>query len=549
MTVVGLFLPSIFDLPKPAKKSSPPSPEGIVKNGGVEASRGRSHRRQAASLRGTLSNWASAIISSRLAEREKRSVANRSWDLYTNDAISHGLIEGLIVEVVGTGLSPQPQPMYEWLSKDLPWQVDYQRRAYQSFEIWALDPRNFCDATRRMNFFMLQALAYFHWKLDGIGLFQVVFRDDRNSPFNFCLLPIDPDRLVTPSDLPATEDCYDGVVIDKFGAPKSVWIAKPTEGGWSYKSTDHAKEKDCQKIDVINSKTGLPNILLVCDVRNIAEYRQDSILTCMLKEIKDSSDTVDATVVKALISNLFTFFIQNSDYTSAGTYWEDRIVELERGTIIRGSPEEIPHMIEADHPGVAFERLLEGVQGRLGMATCRGPENIAKSYKASYSASQASMENAEKVNNYDRSILVNGLCQPAEMIRQYECVLRGILPVDDWRDFILPMNFYAYTRTEWLPQPTRPIDRLKYANANRTDLEGGTKTLADIAGEQNRDWRMVKRQRFIEADEHRKLVGEFGFDPDRGQENAGSQQQDKTQQALAQLADDIEELKASMGDR
>ncbi|RLB88630.1 MAG: hypothetical protein DRH26_13185, partial [Deltaproteobacteria bacterium] len=157
---------------------------------------GRHFKRAGAALQGTLSNWVTAIVHSRIAEIEKRKVSNRAWDLYLNDAMAKGIIEGLVVEAINTGITPQPHPMFEWLGKDSAWQNEYQKKAYDLFEIWGLDFRNFCDATGRCNIYMLQALAFFQWKLEGIGVFQVVMQKEKSRPLALSVLPIDPGRLI-----------------------------------------------------------------------------------------------------------------------------------------------------------------------------------------------------------------------------------------------------------------------------------------------------------------------------------------------------------------
>jgi len=65
--------------------------------------------------------------------------------------------------------------MIQWLLKDAVWQKAYQHRCYDLFEIWGLDPRNWCHASGRCNIYMLLTLALFQFKLEGIGVFQAVF--------------------------------------------------------------------------------------------------------------------------------------------------------------------------------------------------------------------------------------------------------------------------------------------------------------------------------------------------------------------------------------
>lgn len=468
---------------------------------------GRWFRRSGASIQGTLSNWVNQLINNRISESEKRKVSDRSWDLYLNDAMAHGIIEGMVTEAVGTGLTPQAQPMLGWLGKDIAWQQEYQRRVYDLFEIWGMDCRNFCDATRRQNIYMLEALAYFAWKLDGIGLFQVLSIQEIGRPLSIALMPIDPSRLITPSDL-TQADVYDGIELDRNGAPVAAYIINQNQGKVN-RLYISARSDECTRVPVWNSVTGLPNILMVCDVRNIAEYRQDSVFGSMIKELRDNSDFTEAALVKALLANLFAIFVQDTYGTqnNPDTDWSNRIQEVEKGTIITGRNGEVPHVIESDAPGPNFEVMFRTIVKRLGMATCRGPENISREYNSSYSASQASMENSERFNEFDRAVLINRFCQPFLMWLEYEAVLRGLLPVDSVEKFLA--NMHAYTRTLWQPPPLRPIDKLKAANADEVRLSTCTRSFADIYGEKSQDWRSGLRQIAIERAYIKELEAEY----------------------------------------
>lgn len=489
------------------RKASSSRPNSPKVNAGAA---GRWFKRSGASIQGTLSNWTSQLISNRLSESQKRTVSNRSWDLYLNDAMAHGIIEGLITQIIGTGLTPQAQPMLSWLGQTIEWQQQYQQRVYDLFEIWGLDPRNYCDATRRQNIYMLQALAAFQWKLDGIGLFQIVKAN--SGPFSMALLPIDPSRLVTPSDK-IQGDIYDGLELDKNGAVVAAWvITSKNKLGPYTRLNGSARSDECTRIPATDPKTGLPRMLFVCDVRNVAEYRQDSVLGSMIKELRDNSDFVEAALVKALISNLFTAFVEDTmgSQLNSTTDWADRIQELEKGTLIIGRAGEKPTVISSDAPGPNFDVMFQSIIKRLGMATCRGPENVSREYKASYSASQASIENASNFDDTDRQVIINRFCEPALMWLEYEAVLRGLLPVQSVDKFLA--NLHAYTRTEWLKPPVRPIDKLKAANADEVRLKNLTRCYSDIYGEMGQDWRVKLRQRAIEQAFVDGLEQEYGID-------------------------------------
>jgi capsid protein len=230
----------------------------------------------------------------------------------------------------------------------------------------------------------------------------------------------------------------------------------------------------------------------------------------MIKELRDNSDFVEAALVKALISNLFTAFVEDTmgSQLNSTTDWADRIQELEKGTLIIGRAGEKPTVISSDAPGPNFDVMFQSIIKRLGMATCRGPENVSREYKASYSASQASIENASNFDDTDRQVIINRFCEPALMWLEYEAVLRGLLPVQSVDKFLA--NLHAYTRTEWLKPPVRPID--KPANADEVRLKNLTRCYSDIYGEMGQDWRVKLRQRAIEQAFVDGLEQEYGID-------------------------------------
>jgi capsid protein len=447
------------------------------------------------------------LVTQILAEREKHRVSNRALDLYTNDAMAHGLLESLLVEAVGIGVTPHPSPDFEALGRDRQWADTYRKQAQRCWNRWGLDCRNFCDATSRLNIYGLQQLAYFMWKLDGIGLFQIIWRDRPHAPSPISILPIDPGRLVTPSDI-TDRDIYDGIEIDQYGAPKTIFVVKPER--YATCATGFAPADACQEINVVDPETGLPRVLLVTGVRGVSEYRQDSLLGPVITELRDNKDFVGAALIRSLISNLFVMFIENAS-AQARTDISQRIVELDKGTILQGANKEIPHFFENKAAPDGYDTMFNSIIRRLGMATGRGAENVTREYKSSYSASKASLAQSAQVNAVDLMTINNRFNQPIMSWLQYEQGLAGNL------DTVSPSHLldylYEYTTCQWLPQPQPEIDRQKAATANKIALATGELTQSDIHGAQGNDWRVKRRQRAEELAYDRELEKEFGLAP------------------------------------
>ena len=317
-------------------------------------SRGRHVVRSAASKAGPLSGWQHSIVSRAVAERQRLEVSNRALDLYTNDAVAHGVLEALVVETIGTGITASPSTRHERLGRDGKWGDNYKAAAFRCWEGHGLDFRNFCDATERQNMYGLQSLAYFTWKLSGIGMFQKIFIKGPGRTLSQATLPIDPERLATPFNRMSAE-IYDGIEVDSNGAPIATWFRKP--GVTSAQPSMHQMER----FEVKDKETGLPRIYLVCDVRNIAEYRQDSILGTIAPEIYFRKDMQLAALMGQAIRNNFVAFVQ--DYSvgniSKDTPWQDRIHETSKGTVLMGGAKEKPTFYNHSASSIGLNEVSE----------------------------------------------------------------------------------------------------------------------------------------------------------------------------------------------
>lgn len=462
---------------------------------------GKTVRRSGASIQGTMANYVSTVISERMAEREKSRVVERALDLYTNDSMGHGVIEGGLIETVGIGLTPSFTPRAEWIGKDAAWAELFESRANQMFNRWGLGVHLWCDAQRRLDMYGLQALQYFQWKIFGIGLAQVVVRKDPLRPLGLAILPICPSRLGTPSN--ATGEVFDGIEIGKYGEPTHAYIRKPDR--------PTGNTADCfERVPIRDEKTGLPKLLLTCDVRNVAEYKQDSIYATLIKTLRDANDMSDAVLVGAVVRNLYVGFINAVGATGADKNLsvEERIIQTDNGTILQGLKGESMDWFSHTAAPQNLTDLTSMIHDRIGVGTVRGQENILRKYQASYSASKASFEKAEEVAAYEHTILNRAFNAPVMAWMLYEMCLRTLLPVASAAHFIA--NIDAYYSAEFLPQPMRQIDRKKAAEADVIALNSNTTSLKDVYGRDGKDWRVETEQRAKEKKHIKELEEKYG---------------------------------------
>lgn len=467
----------------------------------LKLSLGKHVRRTASQSKGSMSNFITQFVSPWVAELEKLKASERALWLYTNDSVGHGMINSAPVEMVNTGITPQSKPMTEFLGRTTAWEQEYQKRIFQMFEIWGLSWENFCDFTGRNNFYMLQALGVWNWKLHGIGLFQRVNINDPFRPLSTSFLPICPSRLQTPSDAKFTDEIFEGMELDENGRPVAMWLV--------IDSSKIANKSNMRRITVIDEETRLPNILYISRTENIAEYKQDSILTPNIKTLIDSNKAFDATVVKFMSSNLFTMFIENESMTDdPPVEWDERVWEMPEGNIIDGLPGQKMGVVPSEHPGPNYEMMMRSIYERLGIATGKGLENILHTYSASFSASRANIENAAMYNDYDRVVLNNRFNQPVMTILHYEMIVRQMLPAVTLQQFNEAR--YAYSRSLFRPPPERPIDRGKEAKAVTENFNNLSETHESQSLKKNQDWREVLEQQAIELAFMKKMEEKHG---------------------------------------
>jgi len=465
--------------------------------------------RDGAGSHGTLSNYTSSQVTAVTDHSQKKTISDRAWDLYINDGATKGLIETLAVDTAGPGLTPIVMPMTKRLGLSPAWEDDYQETMRVLWELWGLSPSKYCDATRRMNINQLMFWAVFSWKIEGIALFQVKMYPDVTDQrlFSLYLNPIAAHRLMTPYDMIDNPNIFDGVEIDGNGADKAYWIKKDTNNNYSsiYDTSEYF-----DRMPAYNPETGWKRIIACYTVRNISDYRSESVLTSILKTIRDRHDHKDNALVGAIVANLYTLFIKGGLRTvdTDGNTITEPMVEVDGGTIINGAPGEEPKVITTDRPGPHFKDMDYSTIEELGMATGRGFEKVLKKWEASFSASRMSLLQASKFDKVDRKILIDNFCQPVLRYLAEEAVNRSYVNIRQVH-FYQNQNKDAYTRTNWLAPPLGDVDQKKAEDADAVALANGSKTVSDICAERGEWWKDKRRQRAKELAYDKKLEEEF----------------------------------------
>ena len=148
-----------------------------------------------------------------------------------------------------------------------------------------------------------------------------------------------------------------------------------------------------------------------------------------------------------------------------------------------------------------FKDFVEAICEEIGANLEISKEVLMSSFKNSYSAAKASIEEAYQRFQVSRKILERTFCQPIyeefvlELIRNGEIDCPGFFEDTSIR--------YAFTRCIWVGAGKSSLDPLKDANANSKELENYTTSRSIISATSGYDYEEIFRER---AEEEKELA-------------------------------------------
>lgn len=168
------------------------------------------------------------------------------------------------------------------------------------------------------------------------------------------LIPIEGDRIGTPTDRMSVASCVNGIEYDAIGKPISYWVAK-VNPLTSFIGTDVA---------------AIPaaDLIFLFDPRRFSASRGTSLTGVIFDQLQRLNQYVDSTVIAAQIAACFgLFFKSTGEYSSVlgtaetnpNTGDSEQVEELEPGMILRGMPGEDVVQVKPEHPPQRFPELVD----------------------------------------------------------------------------------------------------------------------------------------------------------------------------------------------
>jgi len=428
----------------------------------------------------SLAGWMYAGGSHREDIEDNLSVLRqRSRDLYMGVPIANGAVKTMRTNVVGRGLHLKPTIDREILGLTAAQAQKLEKQIEREWKLWAESPD--CDIERIDTFCELQQLAFLNWLMSGDCLAVLPIKPRLNQPYDLRVQLVEADRLSSPDYC----DTYDNKIVggvegDKDGEVIAYHIS--CQHPLSYEATDIK----WQRVEAYGSRTGRKNVLHIMARERIGQRRGVPFLAPVIESLKQMGRYTDAELVAAVVSGMFTVFIEKGDASGdeplGAMVPEEQQVDIEDesslelgpGAVIDLNEGEKIHDTNPGRPNNNFSRFVEAVCQQIGASLEIPYELLVKRFNNSYTASKGALEEAWKMFRMYREWLAADFCQPIYEEWMAEAVQKKRIDAPGF--FTDPLIRKAYCRAEWNGPAKGILDPVKEVNAAEKRVLNGFST-------------------------------------------------------------------------
>ncbi|MBU5438299.1 phage portal protein [Tissierella sp. MSJ-40] len=374
----------------------------------------------------------------------------RSRDLYMGVPLATGAIKTCRTNVVGGGLKLKSQVDYEILGITEEEVRKLENKIEREFALWA--DSTACDIERLDNFYELQQLAFLNWLMSGDVIVTLPVTKRINMPYDLRIKLIEADRLSNPAGN-TDPKIIGGVEVNEAGEVVAYHIS--THHPLSFESI----ETKWARVEAYGEKTGRRNVLHIMNRERIGQRRGVPFLAPVIEALKQLGRYTDAELVAAVVSGMFTVFIEKENASNDSAFGEvipqglqvdsgeDNTFELAPGAIIDLGEGETANALNPGRPNSAFDGFVIAICRQIGAALEIPYELLVKNFNASYSASRGALLEAWKMFRMYRTWLANDFCQPIFEEWLAEAVAKGRISAPGF--FADPIIRKAYCGAEW----------------------------------------------------------------------------------------------------
>ena len=433
----------------------------------------------------SLAGWLHAGGSSREDIEDNVSILRqRTRDLYMGVPIANGAVKTMRTNIVGRGLRLKPNIDTELLGISPEERRTLEKQIEREWNIWAESTD--CDMARIDNFCELQQLAFLNWLISGDCLAVLPVKPRLNQPYDLRVQLIEADRLCSPDNCDTIDNkIVGGVEVDQSGEVVAYHIADHHPLSYAY------ADISWQRVEAFGKTTGRRNVLHLMNRERIGQRRGVPFLAPVIESLKQLGRYTDAELVAAVVSGMFTVFIEKADASSEDAIGsiipeevqvdaeDETTIELAPGAVIDLNEGEKAHDMNPGRPNANFGGFVEAICQQIGASLEIPYELLMKRFNSSYTASKGALEEAWKMFNMYRDWLATDFCQPVYEEWLTEAVAKGRIKAPGF--FTDPVIRKAYCGAKWNGPAKGMLDPTKEVTAAKERVSNGFSTRSDEA--------------------------------------------------------------------
>lgn len=403
----------------------------------------------------------------------------RSRDLYMGVPLATGAVKTMRTNVVGRGLRLKPTIDREVLGIDAETAHALERQIEREWALWADSPD--CDAARLDNFYELQQLAFMSWLLSGDCLALLPMKKRKGQPYDLRVRLIEADRLSSPGGYDTINNhIVGGVETDNTGEVIAYHFSK-------HHPLSYANEPmEWVRVPAYGEESGRRNVIHMMNRERIDQRRGVPFLAPVIEALKQLGRYTDAELVAAVVSGMFTVFIEKTGTDDgvpigAGIPEEMQVdaedettVELAPGAVIDLNEGEKANATSPGRPNANFSGFVEAICRQIGSALEIPYELLLKTFTASYSASRGALEEAWKMFKMYRAWMATDFCQVIYEEWLAEAVAKGRIAAPGF--FSDPLLRKAYSKAEWNGPARGILNPVQEVSAAEKRVQNGFST-------------------------------------------------------------------------
>ena len=411
-------------------------------------------------------------------------------NLYSENPVGSGIIKTIVNGTIGTGLDLESSVLRDLLPKEVTDEMvkEFQKKVEAYWRVYSNTP-SLCDfyGQRRMGELEAMGLAMSLYSGDHLRHLPMAKVGDMYLP----KVQLISGRLVSSPEHSDTGKVVAGVERDRYGRDVAYYVERIVD---SEPETVKWDRFECR------SRNGRLAFKLI-KLNEVEEgmVRGRSIFNCIKELMIQTGRYTEAEVTKAIIQACVTLFIESEkdnieDDEDSGIAAiaesrvedptvttpdeeedEDTPITLSPGAAYKLPPGQKAHLAEATAPVAQFTLFMEELLKIIGMATDIPYEVLIKSLNASYSASQASIQQAARSwaiwrAEYGSKFLSDIYSQFIEcLVRQGKVNAPGYLDGD-------PFVRLAWEMAVWHGPAVLHIDPVKAVTASKIAVAEGFST-------------------------------------------------------------------------